>query len=270
MAENRQPLPADLPEDWNVGQIVAPTGEEVGLSHQHGYNYLMEMVNQAQRGVNQNSETLDGVINGDLLKLKDVVTVEGGAEMTMDGAFGNAPYEIVVTEEDGTTGVTSFNGRTGAVMPQPGDYTAEDVGAVPDTCTINGKPLRGNIVIDENKFIKSQVVSGSFNGTDKVNIPICDLNDGWAPFVGVRVTVHPSSDTTIKAFLGDAEILSGPVSKNGSYIMFLSFMFVAANENAGYTFVGASTPRSTYFYVSLASGGSYTAEIVRYGPFLPA
>ena len=36
MAENRQPLPADLPEDWNVGQIVAPTGEEVGLSHQHG------------------------------------------------------------------------------------------------------------------------------------------------------------------------------------------------------------------------------------------
>ena len=58
------PLPADLPEDWNVGQIVAPTGEEVGLSHQHGYNYLMEMVNQAQRGVNQNSETLDGVING--------------------------------------------------------------------------------------------------------------------------------------------------------------------------------------------------------------
>ena len=45
-------LPADLPEDWTAGQIVAPTGEEVGMSHQHGYNYLMEMVNRAHRGVN--------------------------------------------------------------------------------------------------------------------------------------------------------------------------------------------------------------------------
>lgn len=267
MAENRQPLPADLPEDWNVGQIVAPTGEEVGLSHQHGYNYLMEMVNQAQRGVNQNSETLDGVINGDLLKLKDVVTVEGGAEMTMDGAFGNAPYEIVVTEEDGTTGVTSFNGRTGAVMPQPGDYTAEDVGAVPDTCTINGKPLRGNIIIDENKFIKSQVVSGSFNGS-KVEIPIIDALDGWAPFVGIKVSVQPNSTTTIKAFLGDAEIFSGPVGGNVQHTIFFSLMFAAANENFGYAFAGTNASPSTHFYILLASGGSYTAEIVRYGPFL--
>lgn len=30
------------------------------------------------------------------------------------------------------TGVTSFNGRTGAVVPQAGDYTAEQVGARPD------------------------------------------------------------------------------------------------------------------------------------------
>ena len=35
------PLLADLPEDWTVGQTVAPTGEEVGLTQQHGYNYLM-------------------------------------------------------------------------------------------------------------------------------------------------------------------------------------------------------------------------------------
>ena len=44
MAENpiKTPLPADLPEDWTGGQTVAPTGAEVGLSEQHGYNYLME------------------------------------------------------------------------------------------------------------------------------------------------------------------------------------------------------------------------------------
>ncbi len=54
MAEKpfENPLPADLPENWTAGQIVAPTGEEVGLSHQHGYNYLMEMVNRAHLHIN--------------------------------------------------------------------------------------------------------------------------------------------------------------------------------------------------------------------------
>lgn len=43
------PLPADLPENWTSGQTIAPTGEEVGLSNQHGYNYLMKQVNNAQK-----------------------------------------------------------------------------------------------------------------------------------------------------------------------------------------------------------------------------
>lgn len=55
------PLPADLPENWQAGQIVAPTGEEVGLTHQHGYNYLMEMVNRVQRGVNTVNEAFANV-----------------------------------------------------------------------------------------------------------------------------------------------------------------------------------------------------------------
>lgn len=45
------PLPADLPENWTSGQIVAPTGAEVGLDDQHGYNYLMMQVNNAQRAL---------------------------------------------------------------------------------------------------------------------------------------------------------------------------------------------------------------------------
>lgn len=45
-------LPADLPEDWTPGQTVAPSGASVGLSLQHGYNYLMEQVNNVQTGVN--------------------------------------------------------------------------------------------------------------------------------------------------------------------------------------------------------------------------
>lgn len=43
------PLPADLPENWTSGQIIAPTGAEAGLDNQHGYNYLMKQVNNAQK-----------------------------------------------------------------------------------------------------------------------------------------------------------------------------------------------------------------------------
>ena len=60
------------------------------------------------------------------------------------------------------TGVTSFKGRTGAITPQTGDYTADmvgarantwtpgaaDVGAVPTSRTVNGKALSANITLN--------------------------------------------------------------------------------------------------------------------------
>ena len=46
------PLPADLPENWQPNQIVAPNGTDVGETEQHGYNYLMEQVNNTQEAVN--------------------------------------------------------------------------------------------------------------------------------------------------------------------------------------------------------------------------
>lgn len=45
------PLPADLPENWTSGLIIAPTGAEAGLDEQHGYNYLMKQVNNAQKAL---------------------------------------------------------------------------------------------------------------------------------------------------------------------------------------------------------------------------
>lgn len=43
------PLPANLPENWTYGQIIAPTGQEVDLPANYGYNYLMVQVNNAQK-----------------------------------------------------------------------------------------------------------------------------------------------------------------------------------------------------------------------------
>lgn len=74
---------------------------------------------------------------------------------------------IEFTQEDGegsVDGVTSFNGRSGEVIPQAGDYTAEmvgarsdswfptttEIGAVSDTRKINNKPLSEDIMLDAN------------------------------------------------------------------------------------------------------------------------
>ena len=66
MAEKpiKTPLPADLPEDWNIDQTVAPDGTAVGLTEQHGYNYLMAAVNRAQRGVNQINDAFEKISAG--------------------------------------------------------------------------------------------------------------------------------------------------------------------------------------------------------------
>lgn len=44
-------------------------------------------------------------------------------------------------------GVKSFNGRTGDVVPADGDYTAEQVGAVPISRKVNGKALTSDITL---------------------------------------------------------------------------------------------------------------------------
>src|SRR5699024_1464951 len=78
-----------------------------------------------------------------------------------DGQILTKTADGVAWEDAPEGGVTTFNGRTGAVTPKAGDYTAEmvgarpstwtptasDVGAVPTTRTINSKPLSSNITL---------------------------------------------------------------------------------------------------------------------------
>ena len=45
-------LPADLPENWQQGQIVSPNGTDVGLTEQHGYNYMAKQINDTQEAMN--------------------------------------------------------------------------------------------------------------------------------------------------------------------------------------------------------------------------
>ena len=128
------PLPADLPEDWQDSQIVAPEGADVGLTEQHGYNYLMQQVNDAQRAANQLQESqtqFQENFQEDLEQKQDKITGTQGQVVGFD-AQGNAVPQVAPSG-----GVTSFNGRTGAVKPQSGDYSVTQVtGAAPSAAPV--------------------------------------------------------------------------------------------------------------------------------------
>ena len=65
-----------------------------------------------------------------------VADISGGHRVTITDAEGPKTFDVMDGQDStgsGTAGVTSFNGRDGAVTPQEGDYTAAMVGARADT-----------------------------------------------------------------------------------------------------------------------------------------
>lgn len=77
-------LPADLPEDWTSNQKISPNGTEVGLSEQHGYNYLMKQVNDAQNEINNIGTTIEEALT-DVAKeasVQEIITSIGETDDT--------------------------------------------------------------------------------------------------------------------------------------------------------------------------------------------
>ena len=116
MAENpiKTPLPADLPEDWTGGQTVAPTGAEVGLSEQHGYNYLMEQVNAVQTAAKEIGEAFSGLAT---LGPDGKVPVSELPKLDYDPAGSAAAVQQALTAHTGNKN-------------NPHAVTAEQVGAL--------------------------------------------------------------------------------------------------------------------------------------------
>lgn len=112
------PLPADLPENWTSGQTIAPTGAEVGLDNQYGYNYLMMQVNNAQRAL----KALAAQREEDLARIKfwaspdptSPAALFGGTWERIEGRFimgASSAYPV------GTTGGSATHTQTVAEMP---------------------------------------------------------------------------------------------------------------------------------------------------------
>lgn len=119
-------------------------------------------------------ETIEGKLSGDVAgKLTvDVERLEREKQDTISGTKG----QIVGFDDDGTpvaqepsdTGVTSFKGRKGAVMPRAGDYSAVDVGAVPTTRKVSGKALSSDISLTAADVGALAATGGTVDGSINV------------------------------------------------------------------------------------------------------
>ena len=121
-------LPADLPENWTQGQIISPNGTEVGLSQQHGYNYLMEQVNHTQEAVNTINASLEDVAQETTLEALDDkigVTTDTGGTSTTGTVMGKLNKVIADGAQQSTLSVVSS--RVGATTDTGGSATAGTV-----------------------------------------------------------------------------------------------------------------------------------------------
>lgn len=72
----------------------------------------------------------------------------------------------------GVAGVSSFNGRNGVVVPQDGDYTAEQVGAV----SLSGGTMTGNLILNGNPTNNLQAATKQY--VDVLGNTVNDILDG--------------------------------------------------------------------------------------------
>lgn len=52
---------ADVPTNWTNGQIVSPSGTDVGLTAKHGYNYQAGKINEALTDIGRINDAFSGI-----------------------------------------------------------------------------------------------------------------------------------------------------------------------------------------------------------------
>ena len=149
-----------------------------------------------------NSDDLPSLAAALANEKQDKLTGTQGQVVGFDEA-GNA-----VPQAAPNTGVTSFNGRTGAVTPQTGDYTADevgarpdtwtptasDVGAVPTTRTINSKPLSSDVTLTA-----ADVGAGTPANSTTVTLTATGWTGSAAPFSQQVACSIVAADTAVVA-----------------------------------------------------------------------
>ncbi len=180
--------------------------------------------------IRQKADTWDGkqdqlrglrgqVVGFDLGGKAVPISSKGEGGVPSGGATGQALVKRSDTDydtewQDQNGGVTSFNTREGAVVPQKGDYTAEQVGAVPTSRTVNGKALSANITLSASD-VKARPSTWTPTAADVGALPI----KGGTLTGALTLSGAPAADlhAATKKYVDDAIKTSVLDSWNASY-----------------------------------------------------
>lgn len=177
------PLPADLPENWTSQQTVAPTGEEVGMDEQYGYNYLMRQVNNAQKALKvlaaQREEDLARIkfwasndptspasfIGGTWERIEDC-TIWGASDAhpagtTVEAGLPNITGELI-SRASGSSGVG------GSVTAGYGAFKVIPAGAAGDDVPL---AFQGGLIKPDKITFEASNVSSIYGASDTVQPP---------------------------------------------------------------------------------------------------
>lgn len=115
---------------------------------------------------------------------------EGGTGIREGENTNNAKYWAGVAQGAAGGGVTTFNGRSGAVVPAEGDYTAEMVGARPESWTPSAKDT-GAVPITEKGAPNGVATLGQDGKLPPSELPPMDYDPaGSAAAVQKALTAH--------------------------------------------------------------------------------
>lgn len=132
------PLPADLPENWTAGQIVAPDGASAGLSRQHGYNYLMQQVNKAQQGVNAVNEAFENVSGKRTCRVVVGTSTAGWTAADCDFLCDGTDDQVEINQAVGL-----LTGSGGEIVLLTGEYSITE--------TLNIQNMGGDVALVGNQ-----------------------------------------------------------------------------------------------------------------------
>lgn len=178
------PLPANLPENWATGQTVAPTGAEVGLGENYGYNYLMEQVNAAQEAVNTMNNAFEDLATTEDLdeqSASDVGYTNNG-QTSVSGAL-DALFQGLADGTITSQVITATSaGWSGDIPTQ----TLNVTGITADTMCWVG--LDDSATAQQRDAARKAVMSPTAQGTNSITLTC----DGVQPTVDLPILIYIS------------------------------------------------------------------------------
>ena len=183
----QNPLPADLPENWSTGQIVAPAGADVGLDQQHGYNYLMQQVNAAQQAVNTVNNAFSGLATTE--DLDDLAAEDVTYTNPSQPSVTNVKQALDILQEgleNGTITAVEVTAAASGWSGSPAAQTLSIVGMTADSLYWVG--LNSTATYAQRDAARKAVLAPTAQGTNSLTLTC----DGVTPTVDLPILVFLS------------------------------------------------------------------------------